>query len=120
MGLESFCQKRGIVLDKEEIVKDTVSSGAQVIKRKGVTNYAIAAIVAELTGTVIKNRGSIFSVTSVLDDYYGIKDVAISVPSFVGSEGVRAYLPYDFSADELEKLRDSAAKIRAFMDSLGL
>ena len=118
MRLDSFCAKRGIVLDKEEIVKDTVSSGAQVIKRKGVTNYAIAAIVAELTGTVIKDRGSIFSVTSVLEDYYGISDVAISVPAFVGNTGVKGYLPYDFTEEELAKLRSSASQIRAFMDSL--
>ena len=118
MRLDSFCAKRGIVLDKEEIVKDTVSSGAQVIKRKGVTNYAIAAIVAELTGTVIKDRGSIFSVTSVLEDYYGISNVAISVPAFVGNTGVKGYLPYDFAEEELAKLRSSASQIRAFMDSL--
>ncbi len=120
MGLDSFCEKRGIVLDKEEIMRETVSSGAQVIKRKGVTNYAIAAIAAELTGTVLKNRGSIFSVTSVLDDYYGIGDVAISVPSFLDATGVRAYLPYDFTEEELERLRNSAAQIRAFMDHLRL
>ena len=120
MGLDSFCEKRGIVLDKEEIMRETVSSGAQVIKRKGVTNYAIAAIAAELTGTVLKNRGSIFSVTSVLDDYYGIGDVAISVPSFLDATGVRAYLPYDFTEEELERLRNSAAQIRAFMDHLQL
>ena len=120
MRLDSFCAKRGIVLDKEEIVKDTVSSGAQVIKRKGVTNYAIAAIVAELTGTVIKDRGSIFSVTSVLEDYYGISNVAISVPSFVGNTGVKGYLPYDFTEEELAKLRSSAAQIRSFMDSLNI
>ena len=118
MRLDSFCAKRGIVLNKEEIVKDTVSSGAQVIKRKGVTNYAIAAIVAELTGTVIKDRGSIFSVTSVLEDYYGISNVAISVPAFVGNTGVKGYLPYDFTEEELAKLRSSASQIRAFMDSL--
>ena len=118
MRLDSFCAKKGIVLDKEEIVKDTVSSGAQVIKRKGVTNYAIAAIVAELTGTVIKDRGSIFSVTSVLEDYYGISNVAISVPAFVGNTGVKGYLPYDFTEEELAKLRSSASQIRAFMDSL--
>ena len=120
MRLDSFCAKRGIVLDKDEIVKDTVSSGAQVIKRKGVTNYAIAAIVAELTGTVIKDRGSIFSVTSVLEDYYGISNVAISVPSFVGNTGVKGYLPYDFTEEELAKLRSSAAQIRSFMDSLNI
>lgn len=118
MRLDSFCAKRGIALDKDEVLKDTVSSGAQVIKRKGVTNYAIAAIAAELAGTVIKNKRSIFSVTSVLHDYYGINDVAVSVPSFVGDEGVVGNLVYDFTDEEREKLCNSAKQLRSFLDSL--
>ena len=120
MRLESFCEKKGILLDKDGVMRETVSSGAQVIKRKGVTNYAIAAIVAELAATVLKNRRSIFSVTSLLDDYYGISDVAISVPSFVGDEGVAGKLMYDFTQDEMENLHNTATKIRAFMDTLGI
>ena len=120
MRLDSFCAKRGIALDKDEVMKDTVSSGAQVIKRKGVTNYAIAAIAAELPSTVIKNKHSIFSVTSVLHDYYGINDVAISVPSFVGDEGVVGNLVYDFTDEEVVKLRHSAEQIRAFLNSLNI
>ena len=120
MRLDSFCEKKGILLDKDEVMRETVSSGAQVIKRKGVTNYAIAAIVAELAATVLKNRRSIFSVTSLLDDYYGISNVAISVPSFVGDEGVAGKLMYDFTQDEMENLHNTANKIRAFMDALGI
>lgn len=120
MRLDSFCAKRGIALNKEDVMRDTVSSGAQVIKRKGVTNYAIAAIAAELASTVIKNKHSIFSVTSVLHDYYGINDVAISVPSFVGDEGVVGNLVYDFTDEEVVKLRHSAEQIRAFLDSLNI
>ena len=120
MRLESFCEKKGILLDKDEVMRETISSGAQVIKRKGVTNYAIAAIVAELAATVLKNRRSIFSVTSLLDDYYGISNVAISVPSFVGDEGVAGKLMYDFTQDEMANLHNTATKIRAFMDTLGI
>ena len=120
MRLDSFCEKKGILLDKDEVMRETISSGAQVIKRKGVTNYAIAAIVAELAATVLKNRRSIFSVTSLLDDYYGIGNVAISVPSFVGDEGVTGKLMYDFTQDEMENLHNTATKIRAFMDTLGI
>ena len=120
MRLDSFCAKRGIVLDKDEVMKDTVSSGAQVIKRKGVTNYAIAAIAAELAGTVVKNKHSIFSVSSVLHDYCGIDNVAISIPSFVGEDGVTGNLVYDFTDEEAEKLRNSAKQLRAFLDSLNI
>lgn len=120
MRLDSFCAKRGIVLDKDEIVKDTVSSGAQVIKRKGMTNFAIAAIVAELCGTIMRDRGSILTVTSCLDNYYGISDVCISVPCIIGKEGILDRLPYDFNEEEMAKLKKSADSIRSFMDSLNV
>ena len=118
MRFDSYCAKRGIEVDKDALVKDVVTSGAQVIQRKGVTNYAIAAIVGELCATVLKGRNSIFNVTSLLDDYYGISDVCISVPSVLGREGVSQHLLYDFTDDEMEKLQYSAKQIRSFLDNL--
>ena len=87
-------------------------------KRKGVTNFAIAAIVAELCGTIMGDRGSIFNVTSLMDGCYGINDVCISVPCILGKEGVVRHLPYDFSEEESEKLLRSAKGLREFMNDL--
>ena len=118
--MDSYCAKRGIVIDKDELVQDIVSSGAQVIKRKGVTNFAIAAIVAELCATIMGDRGSIFNVTSMLDNYYGISDVCISVPCILGKSGVKEHIAYDFTDDEMVRLQASARSIRNFMDDLKL
>ena len=120
MRLDSFCQKKGLALDKNEVMNETISSGAQVIKRKGMTNFAIAALVAELCGTIMRDRGSILTVTSCLDNYYGISDVCISVPCFIGKEGILDRLPYDFNEEEMAKLKKSADSIRSFMDSLNV
>ena len=109
MKLDSYCAKMGVAIDKDALVDDIIGLGAQVIKRKGVTNFAIAAIVAELCNTIMSDSGSIFNVTSLLDDYYGVNNVCVSV-----------HLPYDFSAEELTKLRKSADGLRDFMDQLGL
>ena len=118
MKLDSYCDKMGIRLDKEGLVGDIIGLGAQVIKRKGVTNFAIAAIVAELCGTIMGDRGSIFNVTSLMDGCYGINDVCISVPCILGKEGVVRHLPYDFSEEESEKLLRSAKGLREFMNDL--
>ena len=120
MQLDSYCQKRGIKIDKDEMVQEIIGSGAQVIKRKGVTNFAIAAIVAELCATIMGDRGSIFNVSSLLDNYYGISNVCISVPCILGKNGVKEHLAYDFSEDEMVRLKASARSIRNFMDDLGL
>ncbi len=118
MRFDSYLAKRNITLDKDALVQDVVTSGAKVIKKKGVTNYAIAAVVAELANTVLKDKNSIFSVTSWLDDYYGIKDVCISVPAFVGADGVSQHLLYDFTDEEMAKLQYSAKQLREFIDHL--
>ena len=68
MKLDSYCAKMGVAIDKDALVDDIIGLGAQVIKRKGVTNFAIAAIVAELCSTIMSDSGSIFNVTSLLDD----------------------------------------------------
>ena len=120
MKLDSYCAKMGVSIDKDALVDDIIGLGAQVIKRKGVTNFAIAAIVAELCNTIMSDSGSIFNVTSLLDDYYGVNNVCISVPCILGKEGVIDHLPYDFSAEELTKLRKSADGLRDFMNQLGL
>ena len=120
MQLDSYCQKRGIKIDKDEMVQEIIGSGAQVIKRKGVTNFAIAAIVAELCATIMGDRGSIFNVSSLLDNYYGISNVCISVPCILGKNGVKEHLAYDFSEDEMVRLKASARSIRNIMDDLGL
>ena len=120
MMLDNYCEKRGITLNKEELVTNIIGSGAQVIKRKGMTNFAIAAIVAELCGTIMRDRGSILTVTSCLDNYYGISDVCISVPCIIGKEGILDRLPYDFNEEEMAKLKKSADSIRSFMDSLNV
>ena len=85
-----------------------------------MTNFAIAAIVAELCGTIMRDRGSILTVTSCLDNYYGISDVCISVPCIIGKEGILDHLPYDFNEEEMAKLKKSAESIRSFMDSLNV
>ena len=105
---------------RTEIEEYVRTSGAQVIKRKGMTNFAIAAIVAELCGTIMRDRGSILTVTSCLDNYYGISDVCISVPCIIGKEGILDHLPYDFNEEEMAKLKKSAESIRSFMDSLNV
>ena len=84
MKLDSYCAKMGVAIDKDALVDDIIGLGAQVIKRKGVTNFAIAAIVAELCNTIMSDSGSIFNVTSLLDDYYGVNNVCVSVPCILG------------------------------------
>lgn len=115
MTLDSYCAKRGLSIDKDEIEREVIRSGAEVIKRKGATYYAIAALAAELCNTIIKNKKSIYSVSTLLDG-----DVCLSMPCVIGIGGAEDVIPFDFTPEEEAKLANSKKTIRDFLDMLEL
>ena len=120
MNLDSYCKKYGVMLDKAEIEKQVITSGSQVIKLKGATFYAIASLTAELCGVILKDTHSIYSVSTLMQDYYGIKDVCISVPTVVGIQGAVRPIEIDFTDEEMTKLQNSAKTLREFLDHLSI
>lgn len=120
MNLDSYCKKYGVMLDKAEIEKQIITSGSQVIKLKGATFYAIASLTAELCGVILKDTHSIYSVSTLMQDYYGIKDVCISVPTVVGIQGAVRPIEIDFTDEEMTKLQNSAKTLREFLDHLSI
>lgn len=115
MPLLDYCKRYNILLDKAKIEQEVMQSGATVIQKKGVTNYAISLLVAELCNTILKNKYSIYNVSSMLDQYCGISDVCISVPTVIGLNGVEKHIELDFTTEELMKLRSSADRMKDFL-----
>ncbi|MCX7714742.1 MAG: L-lactate dehydrogenase [Clostridia bacterium] len=120
MSLDSYCKKYNICIDREEIEKEVIYSGAEVIKRKGATYYAIASVVSELCNAILKNKKSIYNVSTILDESYGLDRICISTPSIVGINGVEKSILFDFSDDEFEKLAASVKQLKGMIDSLGI
>ena len=55
-----------------------------------------------------------------MQDYYGIKDVCISVPTVVGIQGAVRPIEIDFTDEEMTKLQNSAKTLREFLDHLSI
>lgn len=88
------------------------TSGAVVIKAKGVTNYAIAMAVCQIVRCIFNGAGTALTVSTMMDGEYGISDVCLSVLTIVDENGVRGKIRNDLTPDELEKLRSSANKLK--------
>lgn len=97
---------------RERIARDVVESAYRIIEGKGATSYAIALAGSRIIEAILKDEQRILPVSSLLDDYYGISDVCLSVPTIVGASGVGERLPVPMSADELADLRHSAQAVR--------
>lgn len=116
--LKEFDSLSGKKIAKVEIEEEVRAAGARVIKFKGATYFAIATIIGQLVKTIIKNENSVFPVSSFLDGPFGIKDVALSLPSIINSDGIQSVLEIGISTDERLKLLISAGKIKEVLANL--
>lgn len=104
---------------RDQIAHEVVDSAYRIIAGKGATNYAVALASSRIIEAVINDEQRILPVSSLLDSYYGISDVCLSVPTLVGRDGAGERLQVPMSADELAGLRRSAQSLTAVARRFG-
>ncbi|MEY4276154.1 MAG: hypothetical protein RIS26_617, partial [Actinomycetota bacterium] len=77
----------------DEIADQVKNAAYKVIEGKGATNYAIGLSAARIVEAVLRDESVILPVSSVLTDYLGISDVALSVPTVVNRQGASKTIP---------------------------
>ncbi|MBQ8769154.1 MAG: L-lactate dehydrogenase [Oscillospiraceae bacterium] len=98
--------------DYEGIEEHVRTSGAVVIKAKGVTNYAVAMSVCHIVRCIFNGSGTALTVSSMMKGEYGINDVCLSTLCIVDDTGIRGKIQNDLTDDELAKLHRSADKLK--------
>ena len=106
--------------DRGEVLQEVIQAGFEIVNLKGYTSAGIAMSVSRLIKAIVLNERSILPVSTTLSGEYGIRDVALSIPCVVGSEGVSRKLVLPLSQEELTLLRRSADKLAGILDELGL
>ncbi len=104
---------------RESIHHDVVNSAYSIIEGKGATNYAIGLSVAHIVSTVLRDEKRVLPVSTLLDDWMGLSDVCMSVPTVVGREGVGRRLVPVVTPREYSGLRASAESIRSVAAKFG-
>jgi L-lactate dehydrogenase len=105
---------------RADIFRRVVSGGGEVITGKGFTNYAVSLATARIIESVLYDEHQVLPVSSLIDDFIGIKNVCLSVPSVVNRNGVQRTLPVPLSACEAEALQRSAETVRTVIQRCGL
>ncbi|WP_044975189.1 L-lactate dehydrogenase [Ruminococcus sp. HUN007] len=109
---------------KDEIVYDEVeefvrTSGAQVIKRKGATFYAIAVSVCHICERILHGIDTVLPVSTMMNGEYGVSDVCLSTLNLVGKEGVRK-VNVPLTDEEQAKLQKSAEALKEVIKNLDI
>lgn len=122
MSMNEFCRytKKCDLNDLDEMYLRVKNSAYEIIEKKGATYYAIATAVHRICECIAGDENSILTVSSIFDGQYGIKDVALSVPTKVGGDGVENILEVPFSKEELRGLLNSADTLKGLIREIGL
>ncbi len=121
--LKDFCEMRGHFDHEvaEARIADEVKNAAyEIIKRKHATYYGIAMSVQRLCTAIMRDEKCVLPVSSLMVGEYGISDIAISLPTIIGRNGIECRVPISLDADELEELHRSASALSNVIDQSGL
>ncbi len=104
-----------------ELIEATRFGGAEVIKRKRGTFYAVAPMIVEFIRAIRLDEKRVLPISSLMDgSYLGIKDVALSVPCVIGAGGLEQKIHLELAQDERAGLLDSARVLREAIVEVGL
>jgi len=97
---------------QSQIFERTKGSGAEVIRRKGGAGWAVGLTIAEVVHAIVLDRREVLPVSTVQQGAYGLRGVAISVPTVVGRAGALAHLEVELWPKELQGLQASARALQ--------
>ena len=109
----------GTAEDRDRITKSVVAAGKEVIQRKGATFYAIALSVSRILEAIFGDEKSIFTVSSYIENIYGISDVCLSLPAVITRKGIREILPVQLTPEEKQQLHRSADVLKETIRQVG-
>ena len=102
--------KRGIAFNsfRQEVEQEVRYANITIIEGIGASQYGVGMVAARVAEVVLRDERAIFPVGSHNVRY----DVALSLPSVVGREGVSEVIWPEISADETQALERSATTLR--------
>ncbi|MEX0866285.1 MAG: lactate/malate dehydrogenase family protein [Pirellulales bacterium] len=101
-----------------ELFTRTKGSGAEVIKKKGGAGFAVGVAIQDVIEAIALDKQCVLPVSSVQQGCYGIRDVALSVPTVIGRQGVAATYEIDLWPKEVAALRASGNVLRQTVNTV--
>lgn len=116
IAIEHFMDQQSI----DDIVERTRNGGAEILSlRKTSSAYdAPAAAITAMVDAIVHNRHRIMPAVAILQGEYGQQDMAMGVPSVLGSRGVERIIELPLIKSEQAMFDQSVAAIRRDIQSL--
>ncbi|HHU75401.1 MAG TPA: L-lactate dehydrogenase [Firmicutes bacterium] len=108
-----LCSQEG----RDEISYQVRRSAYEIIEGKGATYFAISLAVQRIVESILRDEHSVLTVSTLLENVYGIDKLYLSFPCVLGRNGVERVLPLEMSPDEEEQFLRSAQVVEESIPS---
>jgi L-lactate dehydrogenase len=103
-----------------DVFQRAKTSGAEMIKKKTGAGFAVGVSIAEVIHAIALDSKRVLPVSTVQRGCYGLRDVALSVPTVVGRVGAEKTLEIELWPKEVQALKMSAGVLqKTLADVLG-
>ncbi len=121
MKFDEYCATVENLGEKDAIEQEVRDGGAEVIKCKGATYYAIALSVSMITEAVLRDTKAVLTVSTLQDGtQFDIKDVCLSLPCVIGANGIERKITPPMTDEEIVRLQKGEKAMRAVIDEMAL
>lgn len=104
----------------QKIFTETRDAAYEIIKRKGATYYAIGNGLLRIVEAVLRGQDSVLCVSTLINNYYGIEDVYLSLPSVIGHNGIKRVMYLKLNEQEKAGLKKSSEVLHSTLHDIGL
>jgi L-lactate dehydrogenase len=97
---------------QKEVFEETKTAGAQLIKLKGGSGFAVGLSIREVVHALALDSRRVLPVSTMQMGLYGLRDVCLSVPTVIGCGGVRQHIELALTQKERLGLLQSGRVLR--------
>jgi L-lactate dehydrogenase len=103
---------------RSALFEDVRTAAYQIIKRKKATYYAIGLALLAVVEAILRDQGTVLTVSTPVRGAHGVDGMALSLPTIVGRTGARQVLDITLDAAEKAAFARSAATLKGSLAGL--
>jgi L-lactate dehydrogenase len=103
---------------RSAVFEEVRTAAYQIIRKKKATYYAIALALLAVVEAILRDQGTVLTVSTPIRGAHGVSGMALSLPTIVGRGGAREVLDITLDAAETAAFAHSAHTLKARMAAI--